>query len=429
MGFYRKACVMGINLAFTLLVALTVPCAFAAKINASCFTNLDADGKIEGVNITKRIPMASVSKLVTSHWLLKSKGLDYQFPTQIYVEEVSKGLYDLHFQGSRDPYFGAERMHYVISELNKRGITNIRNLTFDENFKFLWFVDDPESLGVKNIAVGFYVNSQPSPQTVMLQLKREPSLLSGYSETREKAKKYNVDLVKSPVFKIKNFEYVASSDFRESSNQKVFIIYSASSANLLKEMNRNSNNHSANQIFEHLGSSEKYSDFIKEDLGLDKSDIVMLNGSGDRNDTPEGAKYNEATCEAVLKIIIDSHKYLIAHKKNLGAIATIVGTNPGNATALYNNDVTKDAVIAKTGTVNPSITLGGVASTKNGLIFFMYMVSPEGSRAQARGIIRTEITKLINKNGGAKPVNGQSFSFFTIDKDSFEEAQAVGKMP
>lgn len=420
---------MGKNLVFTLLLVLAAPSIFAAKINASCFTTLDANGKIEGVNIAERIPMASVSKLVTSHWLLKAKGLNYQFPTRIYVEEISKDLYDIHFEGSRDPYFGAERMHYVISELNKRGIQNIRNLTFDENFKFLWFVDDPDSLGIKSIAVGFYVNSQPSPQTVMLQLKRESTLLSGYNETREKAKKYNVDMVKAPVFKVKNFEYVQSDDFKPSSHQQIFTVYSANSVNLLKEMNRNSNNHSANQIFEHLGSSEKYSEFIKSNLGLDQSDIVMLNGSGDRNDTPEGAKYNEATCEAVLKIIVDSHKYLVARKKNLGAIATIVGTNAGNATALYNNDITKDAVIAKTGTVNPSITLGGVASTQQGLIFFMYMVSPEGSRAQARSIIRTEITKLINRNGGAKPVNGQSFSFFTIDKDSFEEANAVGKLP
>lgn len=403
--------------------------AFAAKLNAACFVKLEEGAEIEGTNTKKRIPIASVSKLLTSHWLIKTHGVDYRFQTQVYVSAVDENQYDIHLKGSRDPYFGAERMHYVISELNKRGIQKIRNLTFDENFKYYWFLDDPDSLGSKNIAVGFYINSQPSPQTVLSQLKKYNSLLSGYGETREKAQEFKIEMVEKPVFEVKNIEFTSAEEFKVPDESQVFNVYSTESANLLKEMNRNSNNHAANQIFEHLGSTAAYTGFISETLGLGQDDVIMLNGSGDRNDTPQGAKYNESSCEAVLKIIVDLHKELVKQKLTLGAVATIVGSNSGTATNIYKNDITNDAVIAKTGTVNPSITLGGVSSTKNGLIFFMYMVNPQGSGSSARQIIRSELTKLIKANGGPQPINGQSFSFFTVDKDSFTEAQALGKMP
>jgi len=388
-----------------------------------CYTSATEPEKIEGIRTKSRMPIASVSKLLTSHWIIKAKGIDYRFRTVVYISPADNDSYDLHFQGSRDPYFGAEKIHYMISELNKRGIKKIRRMTFDENFKFFWFADDPESM--RSIAVGFYVNSEPSKEKVLSQLKAYSKMTAGYDETLAKAKKLKLDMVENPEFEVQSIEFLSKSEFTQPQGSQVYSIASRDLKTVLKEMNRNSNNHAANQIFEHLGSSRSYGQFIKDSLNLTSEEVLMLNGSGDRVDTAQGARYNEATCEATLKIIIDLHKELQKSKSLFGHIATIIGTNTGSATQLYSNSSTNHSVIAKTGTVNPSVTLGGVASTQKGLIYFMFIVDPKGNFSSGRQTIRSQLTDLIDKNGGPKPVNGQSFSFFTADAQTFAETEKV----
>lgn len=405
-----------------LLATLGLPItSFASEVAAVCYTPLSKPESIEGLNTTRRLPIASVAKLMTSHWLVRSKGLDYRFRTLVHAVKVENDQYDLHFQGSRDPYFGAEKFHYLISELNKKGISKIRHMTFDENFKYYWFSDDPEAN--RSVAVGFYLTSEPNSEVVLKQLRAYAKFTQGYEETLAKAKKLNISMNETASFSVDQIDFLKSSDFTMKPGSNTFVVASRKTAEFLKEMNRNSNNHAANQIFEHLGSARGYKKFIEETLKLTSKDILMLNGSGDRVDTTEGAKYNEATCEATLKILIDLHKDLLAKKSSLSKVATVIGTNSGSATQLYNSDLTRDSVVAKTGTVNPSVTLGGMASTQKGIIFFMFIVDPEGNFTEARRVIKKHLFELITKNGGAKPINGQSYSFFTADSESFSETK------
>src|SRR5687768_10134846 len=69
---------------------------------------------IQGKNISKAMPIASVSKLVTSYWAIKTLGPDYRFITILHIKKVGEDLYDIHLEGSRDPYFGKESLHYLI---------------------------------------------------------------------------------------------------------------------------------------------------------------------------------------------------------------------------------------------------------------------------------------------------------------------------
>jgi D-alanyl-D-alanine carboxypeptidase/D-alanyl-D-alanine-endopeptidase (penicillin-binding protein 4) len=405
---------LGIILAIT---GLNLSTSYSAEAGAICYANLKEPRKIEGLNVNERLAIASVSKLMTSHWLVAEKGLQYRFRTVLSIRKNTDGTHDIHVQGSRDPYFGAEKMHFVISELNKRKITNVKTMSFDEDFKFFWFADDPESN--RQVAVGHYVNPDPDYDTVIKQLRAYSKLTQGYEETQAKAKARGLAMFDKPEFKVESFEFKSKKDFVPEANDDLFSIASQDSGDLLKEMNRNSNNHAANQIFEHLGSQKQYQKFIEQKLNLKSSDIVMLNGSGDRVDTAQGARYNEATCEATLKIIMDLHNRMVNQKSSLAKIATVIGTNSGSATQLYNNDMTHDSVIAKTGTVNPAVTLGGVASTQKGLVFFMFIVDPDGNFSQARQKIRFHLVSLIERNGGPKLINGRSFSFFSADHQSF----------
>lgn len=396
--------------------------AWGARLSSYCYAPINDLTRIRGENIDERIPVASVSKLITAHWAVRSKGVNYRFQTLAHLTPVDRQTYDLHMQGSRDPYMGAEQLHYMISELNRRGIKRIRNFTFDQNFKFFWFADDPESN--RNIAVGFYVNTDPSPQTVRNQLRAYSELTRGYQETRKKALDRGLRMVENPEFSIENIEPLNAGDFQPRLDTRTFVVNSVRLANLLKEMNRNSNNHAANQIFEHLGSSRAFQSFIDQTLQLKREDVVMLNGSGDRVDTANGARYNEASCSAMLKIMADLHNSLAEQGSAFSRVATVIGTNPGNATNLYKLSLTDGAVIAKTGTVNPSVSLGGLMSTKKGLYLFMINVNPRGSFGGGRQIIRDRLNDLVNDLGGPVSLNAQPFSFISFDSRSFVELKA-----
>ncbi len=412
----------------TMLLVTVVALLFAqfalGQVSSTCYVPLNDPQNIKGENIDVRLPIASVSKLITSYWATKEKSLNYRFQTVFHVNKVEGDLYDLHIQGSRDPYFGAERMHYAISELNKRGITKIRLLTFDQNFKFYWSIDDKEDN--KSLAGGFYIARDPIPEKVKSQLRAFSKLTEGYPETFDRAAQHGIKMFENPVFSVQEYDYV-DAQFVKFDPRKIshtFMVYSTPLVSLLKEMNRNSNNHAANQIFEHMEASGKFSHFITKSLGLDMKSVVMLNGSGDRVDMADGPRYNEATCSAMLKILMDYHKTLLEQKSSLSRIATVIGTNDGTATTLYNNDKTFDSVIAKTGTVNPSVTLGGMASTEKGLVFFMFNMKTNGtgkSWQAGRAEIKNNLNRLMDNFNGGVRVKARSFSFISFDNKSFSE--------
>lgn len=398
------------------LVGLSASPAFAAKLASFCtLKSMDPNAQIEGTNVDKRMPIASVSKVATSWWSVSVKGIDYRFPTAFHVTPAGDGAYDLHIEGSRDPYFGIESMHFAISELNKKGITKINKLTFDENFKFY------RTPTASAVAIGFYNTSSPNSATVLSQLQSS-ALTEGWANTAEYAKKSGASLVAKPVFKVKSIEFRRKSEAADTAETKVYTMRSAPLQGLLKEMNRNSNNHAANQIFEHMGGAAKFQEFARKTLNLDESAIRFVNGSGDRADFDDGSKYNEASCAAMLKIMKNLRAKLIESGKDLQQVMAVAGRDASSTSSrLYGNDVTNGALVAKTGTVSPDITLAGIIHTKEGDYYFMYNMATNGTKADwtaARSQIRTLITNLVRKYKGGDPMKYASVSFVSFDKES-----------
>lgn len=398
------------------LIGLTASPAFAAKLASFCtLKSMDPNAKIEGVEVDKRMPIASVSKVATAWWSVSVKSLDFRFPTAFHVTPAGDGAYNVHIEGSRDPYFGLQSFHFAISELNKRGIKKINRLTFDENFKFF---RSPTS---EDVAIGFYNTASPSSATVLSQLQANP-LTSGWANTVAVAKQAGATLVAKPEFSVKSMAFVARADAKDAAETKVYYMRSAPLEGLLKEMNRNSNNHAANQIFEHMGGAAKFQEFAKTTLQLGEKDIRFVNGSGDRADFDDGSRYNEASCSAMLRIMKNLRAKLIDSGKDLQNVMAVVGRDTSStASRIYGNDTTSGAVVAKTGTVSPDITLAGIIHTKEGDYYFMYNMATNGTRADwnsARAQIRKLITDLIKKYKGPDPMKYASVSFVSFDKDS-----------
>ncbi len=424
------------TLLFSFCVLITIA-SQAASLDAYCFYPIGAKDPAVGKDLAQLLPLASVSKVLTSHWALVERGPNYRFPTQIFLRPVMDGRWDIHLAGSRDPYFGKENLHYIISELNKMNITKIRNFTIDEKVKLYW-----------DVRRGFFTSTaqalnSPTWQTVLSILRQHSPFLSGYAASRAELKKVGVELVAKPTFTVEKISAMPSSQYNSLFRSDLMSLatgitrtfYSAPLVELVKEMNRNSNNNAANQIFQSLGGPNAYRAFIQRRFGFGPMQIALVNGSGapfveNGETTPlfvNGQKlYNRATCSSVLSIM--NHLYRVAkfYKFSFEDIFAVPGENNSNTLdGVYGTDALDGVLMAKTGTIDPTISLAGLASTKKGDVLFYYNMDINGNSAgqiardqrSARYMIRDKVTELIQMRfGGGRPVEieryaGTSFHF------------------
>lgn len=400
-----------------------------ATLDSYCFYGLGMNQRPSGQNFDQLLPLASVSKIMTTHWALAQLGSQYRYPTIVHLLQTQKpGVWDIHLTGSRDPFFGKENLHFLISELNKMKITKIRYFTFDEKVKIYWEVRSGGR------AIIEYPLNAPEIETVLSELTSHSPFLSGYSATQTALSKVGIELFKKPQFSIEKIAYQSSFSFANSQRrfmpQMTKTLFSAPLVEILKEMNRNSNNHAANQIFQSLGGPNAYRRFAWEKLKLASTQIQFVNGTGapfvaNGTTTPlliGGKKtYNVATCATVLKVLASLDRELKKQNQSYEDIFAIPGERNSNTLdGTYASDDLIGVLMAKTGTVNPSITLAGIASTKAGHVLFSYHMGiieteNEGRRgadqAQARITIREKVTEMIKKKyGGGQPVKIRAYS-------------------
>lgn len=392
----------------------------AAKLAASCYMP-EETLQVSGKNLDEKMPLASVSKIYTTLMATVSFNLKGQFYTQIYATETEagSGVYDVHMKGSRDPYFNKLKMHMVISRLNEAKITKIRNLTFDENVKYLHDTDRKFYIG-KSLVDPLILKADlnfPAPGLVAAQLAQPSVIMNSYSESQKLANQNNFKLFNKPVFKPAKVSFLSSDQYKL--NRQAIKIYVASqdAAHMLKSINWNSNNHAANQMFMVSGGMPKFYKLFYKDFNQSENELTFVNGSGQNHAlNGEGRIYNEATCRNTVRTVRILKKAIEAQKKQLSDVMSVVGVDVGSTVggATYTNPLTRGAVIAKTGTVGTNVTLAGVANTKKGLVYFMFNTelafpsvkikrkaawsAQEDNRA--RHLISLELQKLIKSYGG-----------------------------
>lgn len=379
---------------------------FAAEQNSACNILVQKGAHVEGTNIEAKYEVASVSKMMTSQWAVHTLTADYRFKTQIQVSPVSSDVVDVHLVGGGDPYFNAWQFQYMVGELNKRKITKIRTLSFDENFKF-----KIENRDFNTSAKIDWKPGEPSPTFIKSQLeKMSKQLYYNYAGLRNRVKTAeNMSLPAKLSLSVKEVKYVSSADYVGMSQAKSFIMESLPLHELLKEMNRNSNNYAANILFENLGGAVAYEKYAKDVLKLGKRSIEFINGSGDSLVDANGqAKYNRASCAAILAVVGRLYVDLAHQNKTIMDVLAVAGNNSaigeGSTLSSYSNEATRNSVAAKTGSVCPAITLGGLFHSKDGIVFFAYMYRTKWCNHSdwnsARSKINTNLVSLIAAHGG-----------------------------
>jgi len=434
-----------------LFLGLVSSDAMGARLVSYC--SMDESKNIEGKNYRDRMPIASVSKVFTSLFAASKFKLDHKFTTVVYYTPVanSSGYYDVHVQGSGDPYFNRFKMHMIISKLNEAGVTKIRLFSFDENVKYLHDTDTSRGFfvrvnGRRQLIKPLIVKSDlnfPSTELVKAQLQDTKQLLANYNMSYAQSDK---TMIKKPVFRPASISHLKSESYKINKNTMALFVKSQDLETILKSTNWNSNNFSSNRLMAASGGLDDFTNFFSK-LGLNHNDLKFVNGSGQNhagiNKTTEdddGRLYNEATCETVLRTVRALNHQVKKQNKTLQDVMSVVGVDKGSTVggATYSNKLTYDKVVAKTGTIGTNITLAGMLNTPKGPRYFMYNVELAfpGARVKrkaafakqeenrARALISRELQNLARKHG-ATTLNYKSSNPLKDNLENYDEDDAI----
>ncbi len=394
-----------ITLAMTTMLFMGAQAMAATPSNYCTLDN--TSGEINGKNIDTPYTLASVSKVFTTYWATKVKGLDYRYPTQIYITDLGNELYDVHLRGSVYPYFDQSMLYFLISELNKRGVKKINNLTYDENFEYATAVRNNKDLA--------HSNGTQTETEIMRALRKDVTALPRvYKIFTQKAKAVvSVDLVKSAQLKINDIHAQSMQVFNATMTTSNFILYSSPMHRILKEMNRNSHNFAADKIYEVLSRTGTFKDFMTKSLSISENEFSFYNGSGYPEVISGQKVYNKSSCRVVATMTQDLYKVSAAQGFGLRYVLPVAGRDAdldGDSTvsSIYSNQMTNGSLVAKTGTVDNTIALGGAVLTSEGLIFFHMGVKNNNSyqdRQKSYETIKTFLSTTIKQHSGKDTIS------------------------
>lgn len=387
-----------------------------ARVKAACY--IDPQGQVQGHNPDSLTEIASVSKLLTSHFVISKVGPHYRFATRIHINQVQDDLFDVHIQGSQDPSFNVHRMALVGAYLNANGVKKVRNLTFDENFRYRQGVysgsqvaGDPE--------VHVFKNEQITP----ILRATVSNIAKLYQNTKVSPDtKLGGNLPASVSLSVQDIHSIKAAEFKKSLLTLTLVSESIEVYEIIKLMNLKSNNYIANILFEAMGGKEAYAAFIKANKGYTSAQVNFANGSGNpiQDYNGNGRFDNKATCRSIVTIIKDLRDKMNAANMSLASVVSVAGSEPRGSTldGVYATDMMEDALIAKTGTSNPVVSLAGLASTPKGNIYFAVAVADgrPGRGSSGRQIIRQEVESIFRAYGGGDDINYTAESIVEVDE-------------
>lgn len=404
----------------TLIAGLVVLATTAAqaRLITSCSSE-DYDGALKGSsNMHSSMPIASVSKVFTSLWAAERLGLNYRFPTQVYITKLNDGTHNVHLRGSAFPYFDRVMFYFLVSELNKRGVKAINELTYDENFEYASVVRTKADL--------VHSSGEQSETEIMRELRADVAdIKARYAQYVAKTQPLvSNTLPKSVTLTVKNIAAQSMKVFNAANTTSTFILRSSELHRTLKELNRNSHNFAADKVFERLARSEKFDSYMTRTVGVADKEFDFYNGSG-YPEVVEGRKvYNSASCRTVVEVVKRLTQIAKKQGKGLRYILPVAGSDAradGNSTVtnIYLTNSTDDSLLAKTGTISQSVSLAGAALTNDGVIFFHATSSTKDYTS-----IRNFLSSIMKSNGGKDPLDDyKARAFVPFDENSIEEVK------
>jgi serine-type D-Ala-D-Ala carboxypeptidase/endopeptidase (penicillin-binding protein 4) len=289
---------------------------------------------------TVPLPAASVTKVATSLAALQTFGPERQFVTILGTTgRLENGVLtgDIIVQGGEDPFFVWEEAIAVGNQLNRMGIKQVRgNL----------------------IVVGkFYMNFQEARLKSGNLLKQALNKELWSVETQTQYQTLPPGTPKPQVAIAGRVEVAPTlpSDF-----QPLVRHYSLPLAELLKKMNRYSNNKMAEFLAESVGGAKTVARTAAAAAGVPEAEIHLVNGSG-------LSVENRISPRAAVAMFAAIERLLVRYDLTVGDVFAIVGEDKG---ILETRSLPKLAVV-KSGTLDSvSALVGALPTQEQGTVWF-----------------------------------------------------------
>ncbi len=347
------------------------------------------DVSTDEFSLKEKFRIASLSKIVTTHWAITKLGPSYRFTTNFFVKlNEQENSCNVHIDSEMDPYLGKEILDHawgqLTTELNKHSCKRISQLSigsnvfyrsdlfsYRKNNRMAW--EDPSPYKNQNISFDELKNyfSRNSHMKVQAQnIQKDSNNLFFANNESDKILKYSFKSM--PLYK------------------------------MAKDFNNISYNYPPEILFEKLGGAAEYANFIRNRLGFEKDQIEMYNGSGYPVELAGLKKYNLVSCYALVRIMQDLEYVIRVTSSERLQIYNVIGVGGGedNTTfsGLYSSDKYKNAIVAKTGTADNTITFGGMFTYPGGKIYFSVLTNPNNaSVSTARLNIRHLMDTLVER--------------------------------
>jgi len=289
------------------------------------------------------LPAASLTKVATSLAALSTFGSEHQFITLISTNgSIQDGVLqgDLIIQGGEDPFFVWEEAIALGNLLNQLGIKQVTgNLVITDKF-YMNFEFDPLKSG-NLLKQG--LNAQIWPPEAQTQYQTLPP------DTPQ------------PQVVIQGVVQVLPST--PGNLQPLIRHYSFPLVELLKKMNRYSNNKMAEMLAQAVGGAKVVAQKSAEASGVPQAEISLINGSG-------LGEANKISPRAVCGMFLAIERYLESDNLTVGDVFTIVGQDQG----ILDERQLPQLSVVKSGSLNNVSALAGALPTQQqGTVWFATM--------------------------------------------------------
>jgi D-alanyl-D-alanine carboxypeptidase/D-alanyl-D-alanine-endopeptidase (penicillin-binding protein 4) len=294
---------------------------------------------------TTPLPAASLTKIATTLAVLESFGPEHTFVTTVEaIGSLNAGVLsgDLIIRGGQDPFFVWEDAIALGNLLNQLGIRTVTGRLLIQGSFYMNFQTDPEISG--NLLKSG-MNASQWPQAALAQFQTLPAGTP------------------RPQVLVQGLVEVLDPEVDPGDPVLIYQYHSLPIIDLLKKMNRFSNNTMAEMLVKAVGGVNKVIEKVIFATGIPKAEIQLINGSGLGTE-------NRLSPRAATVLFQAIQEKLDPKGLTVADAFEIVGVDTG----VLEKRVLPPRLIAKSGTLNQVSSLAGVLSTQQkGSVWFAIM--------------------------------------------------------
>ena len=339
------------------------------EVNLTTYEQKGAVKQYSGTDDLKLYPAASLSKIYLTAFVINKLGLDHQFTYTIKIKRNDDQSADVYLDSESDPIFNIEKSLYIMSLLQNRGITHIRNLFISQETRvFLSVLSNP------------HIEFTEVPVSVSETLQNF-QLIFNSKNWGSQTQKAKTNLSQFLLQSGQNLQLVSDFSLEQATvasrdsffADEEFIFHSATIRDYLKEINVESNNYLSDAFFNLLGGYPEFYRFQTQVLKINSDQLIFNTGSGLPVIVSQQRYDNQTTCRALIKALHYVKLKADSYQVNLGDLLLMPDLDQGT----YDSQsvVVNRSVVLKTGRLYdvPTLNLAGIASTEQGLMAFVFL--------------------------------------------------------